>query len=302
MNKFKANQNDKNQTIFKFLKKKYKDTPLSVIYKWLRVGDIKINDKRVKLKSYLIQENDEITVYDNNKPTKRDTFIKLTNYNLNVIFEDQNILIVEKPFNLEVHSPVATSLDDIVKSYLIDKNEYNPSQENSFVISHVHRLDKLTAGLIIYSKNKTAHSLLTQAIQEKDMIEKYYRCKIDIPVTETLIADGWIEYNPVLKKSVYTENEEFGFKKCKSVFNVVSLDVINETTELEVQIFTGKKHQIRATLEYYQAPILNDTRYSGTIVNDRKMIYLYSCKLVFQNMINELEYLNGKIIEITPAW
>lgn len=302
MNKFIANENDNKQTIFKFLKKNYKTTPLSVIYKWLRVGDVKINDQRIKDKGFLISNQDVIVVYDNNIPVQRDKFQKLKNYSIDVVFEDQNILIVNKPFNLEVHSPVKINMDDIVKSYLIDKKEYNPLKENSYVISHVHRLDKLTGGLIIYAKNKSSHSILTEAVQSKEMLEKYYRCKIELPVTEQLIAKGWIEYNPLLKKSVYSEYEEEGFKKCETIFNVMSLDVTNETTELEVQLLTGRKHQIRATLEYYGAPILNDFRYSGTITNDEKMIFLFSSKIIFKNLPNELSYLNDKIIEINPGW
>lgn len=302
MNKFIANKNDDNQTLFKFLKKNYKTTPLSVIYKWLRKGDIKINDKRIKDKNYLIKANDEIIVYDNNKPVLRDDFKKLENYNIQNVYEDENILVVLKPYNLEVHSPVKTSMDDIVKNYLFDSNQYDPSKENSYVISHVHRLDKLTSGLLIYAKNKSAHDILVEAIQDKDKIEKYYRCKIDVPVTESLIAKGWIKYDPVIQKSVFTEEFKPDYKEATTIFNVVSLDVTNEQTELEVQILTGRKHQIRATLEYYGDPIINDSRYSGTIINDNKMIFLFANKLVFHGFEGNLENLNGKIIEVEPTW
>ncbi|AVN64623.1 pseudouridine synthase [Mesoplasma florum] len=302
MNTFKANQNDDNQSLFKFLKKNYKTTPLSVIYKWLRKGDIKINGKRIKDKDYLIKANDEIIVYDNNKPVLRDDFKKITNYDIDVIYEDSNLLIVKKPYNLEVHSPVKTSMDDIVKNYLFDTKQYNPSEENSYVISHIHRLDKLTSGLIMYAKNKQTHDIMVEAIQDKEKIEKYYRCRIDVPVTESLIAKGWIKYDPVIQKSVFSEEFKSDYKEATTIFNVVSLDVTNEQTELEVQILTGRKHQIRATLEYYGASIINDSRYSGTIINNEKMIFLFANKLVFNGFEGNLENLNGKIIEIEPTW
>ncbi|WP_027875448.1 pseudouridine synthase [Mesoplasma chauliocola] len=302
MNQFKANQNDDNQTLFKFLKKNYKTTPLSVIYKWLRKGDIKINDKRIKDKDYIIKTNDVIVVYDNNKPVLRDEFKKINDYEIDVIYEDDNLLIVKKPFNLEVHSPVKVSMDDIVKNYLFDTKQYNPVEENSYVISHVHRLDKLTSGLIMYAKNKNTHDILVEAIQDKDRIEKYYRCRIDIPVTESLTAKGWIKYDPIIQKSVFSEEFKSDYKEATTIFNVVSLDVTNEQTELEVQILTGRKHQIRATLEYFGAPIINDFRYSGRIINNEKMIYLFANKLVFNGFEGNLENLNGKIIEINPTW
>lgn len=302
MNKFIANQNDDNQTLFKFLKKNYKTTPLSVIYKWLRKGDIKINDKRIKDKDYLIKANDEIVVYDNNKPVLRDNFKKIKDYTLDIVYEDSNILVVLKPYNVEVHSPVKESMDDIVKSYLVDSNQYNPSEENSYVVSHVHRLDKLTSGLLIYAKNKQAHDTLVEAIQDKDKIEKYYRCKIDVPVTESLNAKGWIKYDSIIQKSVFSEEFKPDYKEATTIFNVVSLDVTNEQTELEVQILTGRKHQIRATLEYYGASIINDSRYSGTMINNEKMIFLFANKLVFNGFEGNLENLNGKIIEIESTW
>ncbi|ATZ18256.1 RluA family pseudouridine synthase [Mesoplasma melaleucae] len=302
MNKFIANQNDDNQTLFKFLKKNYKTTPLSVIYKWLRKGDIKINDKRIKDKDYLIKANDEIVVYDNNKPVLRDNFKKIKDYALDIVYEDSNILIVLKPYNVEVHSLVKESMDDIVKSYLVDSNKYNPSEENSYVVSHIHRLDKLTSGLLMYAKNKQAHDILVEAIQDKDKIEKYYCCKIDVPVTESLDAKGWIKYDPIIQKSVFSEEFKPDYKEATTIFNVVSLDVTNKQTELEVQILTGRKHQIRATLEYYGAPIINDWRYSGTMINNEKMIFLFANKLVFNGFKGNLENLNGKIVEIEPTW
>ncbi|SYV96473.1 ribosomal large subunit pseudouridine synthase C, partial [Mycoplasma putrefaciens] len=81
-----------------------------------------------------------------------------------------------------MHSTYNPCLDDMVKSYLVDKKEYHPKKENSFVISHIHRLDKLTSGLVIYAKNKTSMDILTNAIKNKDQIEKYYYA---------LVSDAW---------------------------------------------------------------------------------------------------------------
>ncbi|CEA11184.1 Ribosomal large subunit pseudouridine synthase C [Mycoplasma capricolum subsp. capripneumoniae] len=174
MTKFVVNKNDQNQTLFKFLKKTFKTTPISVIYKWIRNKSIKINSKRVNDKNYLLKINDIVEVYDSNKPIIRDQFNYISNVNLDIVYEDNNILIVNKPNNLEMHSTYNLCLDDMVKSYLVDKKEYDIYLENSFVISHVHRLDKLTSGLVIYAKNKISSTILTNAFKTKDQINKYY--------------------------------------------------------------------------------------------------------------------------------
>lgn len=291
MTQIKIRDNDANQTIFNFIKKHYKETKLSIIYKWFRTGKIKINGKKVKDQKVYLLPGDEVMVYDLTKPVIRDQF-RLNNYHLlSVVFEDDNILIADKPANLEVHSPTNENLDDMVKSYLFDAGEYDPENENSFVVSHVHRLDKLTSGLVIYAKNKSALTFMTHAIQTKEMIVKKYLARVNKEYTGPKLAEGYIWYDEKEQKSIFTLNNKNAFKECSMTVEIIKKDL------LEITLNTGRKHQIRSILSYYGSPIQNDYRYNGKKVNNEREISLLAYKLIFQNITGEFEYLNGKEIQ-----
>ncbi|WP_434333445.1 RluA family pseudouridine synthase [Mycoplasma capricolum subsp. capricolum] len=298
MTKFVVNKNDQNQTLFKFLKKTFKTTPISVIYKWIRNKSIKINSKRVNDKNYLLKINDIVEVYDSNKPIIRDQFNYISNVNLDIVYEDNNILIVNKPNNLEMHSIYNLCLDDMVKSYLVDKKEYDIYLENSFVISHVHRLDKLTSGLVIYAKNKISSTILTNAFKTKDQINKYYYAltSYDWNLDDFLQVNGYINYNSNAQKADFSLVEKNNYKYCQTEFKLVNKNLIL------VKLITGKKHQIRSVLSFYNNPILNDFRYNGKKENDQKMIYLAAFKIEFKSLKKPLDYLNNKVIIKNPDW
>ncbi|PPE04162.1 pseudouridine synthase [Williamsoniiplasma lucivorax] len=297
MRKFEIKKNDENQTILKFLKKVYSLTPLSVIHKWLRKGDVKINGQRIKDKTTILKLADQVEVYDSSKPVLRDNFKIVQDLNLKVVYEDDNLLVVDKPANVEMHSPINESLDDIVKTYCFNKGEYNPQEENSFVVSHVHRLDKLTAGLVIYAKNKISLDILLEAFKNHDLIDKYYLAQVyKRHWTGDFTAKGWIDYDPEIQKSLYSERKRDFFKSAETVFKLIKEE--GDILLIEAHLITGRKHQIRATLEYFQLPIINDFRYGGHKINHDKMIFLTAYKIVFGQLPGQLAYLNHKVVEL----
>jgi len=221
--------------------------------------------------------------------------------NLKVIYEDENLLIVDKPANVEVHSEFNDSLDDMVRSYLHDKGEYNPDQEQSFVVSHVHRLDKLTSGLVIYAKNKASANVLLAAIQNKNQIEKYYLLETSSGFPETLRAEGSIFYDQNAQRSFYQDkikDNKPGVKTAITEFKL--LEQLPKASLVEAKLVTGRKHQIRATLAFYQFPILNDFKYGGKKLNHERMIFLKAYRLIFKDLPAPLAYLNDTEIKLKP--
>jgi len=284
-----VNQNDENQTIFNFLKKNFKTTKLSIIYKWFRTNKIKLNNKKVKDQKLKLKAGDEIKVYDSSQSVLRDEFVMCDFSSLDIIFEDENILIIDKNHNVEMHSQINPCLDNMVKTYLIRTKQYSPEEENSFVVSHVHRLDKLTAGLVIYAKNKKTLDVMLLAIQNKMQIQKYYQA---ILVNDSLpegLVEGFILYDSEKQKSVYSEIEKPGYKSCQQISKLV--DKLKYT--YEIQLLSGRKHQIRAICSFFKAPIVGDFRY-GAEKTGVKAIGLVASKLRFENFENDLAYLNGK--------
>ena len=299
--KLTVNKNDANQTIFNFIKKMFKTTSLSVLYKLFRNKKIKVNNKVVKDHSYHLQENDVILIFDkalvvtnrgSSQPCQPQSEV------LPIVYEDDNILIVDKPHGIEMHSNLHESLDGMVRNYLITTNQYQLDQEQSFVISHLHRLDKFTRGLVIYAKNKITLDLLLAKINNKNVVHKTYlaKCEGDYQV-DNLVVEGYLTKNENLKKMVFTPHPVNNTSKaCATQFK--TLKIINNTTWLTVTLLTGRKHQIRVTLSYLHHPVVNDVKYGAKKITPDYMIYLYAYQLTFANLTGHLKYLNEKVFKI----
>ncbi len=294
--------NDVNQTIFNFIKKMFQTTPLSVIYKLFRNKKIKVNNKVMKERNYKLQLGDQIIIFDKNLVVKErnqtSTYNNVATLPLQVVYEDNNILVVDKPHGVEMHSKFHTSLDTMVQHYLIQKNEYYPHDEQSFVISHVHRLDKLTRGLVLYAKNKITLDLLLSKINQKEFIEKKYLANCEGIIRETDFTLSGYLYKDEDKKMVFTKTDQPHSKAVKTHFKIKAQ--ISNTTWLEVTLITGRKHQIRASLSYLHHPIINDVKYGAKQEKKKYMIALslYATTLIFHQLPEHLSYLNEKIIKI----
>jgi 23S rRNA pseudouridine955/2504/2580 synthase len=202
-----------------------------------------------------------------------------------------------------MHTDFNDSLDKMVRAYLFNQKAYDPERENSFVVSHVHRLDKLTSGLVIYAKNKMSLDILLTAIQNHHQIEKYYLLETKPNFPQSLIAKGWIIYDQNLKKSVYKDKIISSDKNYKTALTTFTLLESHQNYSLvEAQLTTGRKHQIRASLSFYGFPIINDFKYGGKKVNQKRMIYLKAYKLSFNNLPDPLAYLNNLVIEISTSF
>ncbi|AOG60071.1 ribosomal large subunit pseudouridine synthase C [Spiroplasma helicoides] len=289
MTLFEINKNDENQTIFNYIKKNFKNTSLSIIYKWFRTGKVKLNDKKVKDLKTILNNGDLVRVFDTSTPVKRVVDTNSDFSKLVIIYEDENILIVDKDSNVEMHSNFNDCLDSMVRSYLISTKQYDIDSETSFVVSHIHRLDKLTQGLVIYAKNKKTLDTLLTAIQDKDLIEKYYLAKLEENTIKLGQIDGFINYDSEDKKAKFSVKEVKRYKNCSQIHKWFD----EKSNILEIRLLTGRKHQIRAICEFYKCPILSDFRY-GAKRTTKKSIALIAYKLKFNNFTDHLSYLNDK--------
>lgn len=268
INKFRATINDEGRTIFKYLIKQLNNIPISRIEKLFRKKDIKVNDKRIKDKNYKLLLNDEIIIYGLDDISKQE-YVK-TSISFKKIFEDNNILVVEKPINIAIHGE-ENCLDNQVLSYL----KY--SKVDSFKPSHVGRLDKSTSGLMIYAKTYKA---LVELNNKTKYFEKYYELKSDFPWEKKHVI-YYATYNKKNKNTILDINPPG--QKMETIF-------FKDGNRRYAQIITGKKHQIRLTLQKLNFPIKGDRRYGGTYGT---RVFLHSSKIVFHKLEKDLEYLNG---------
>lgn len=300
--KVTVGSNEAGQRIDKFLRKWLKDVPLSAIYKNIRKGDVKVNGKKVKEKYSLI-EGDLVELREITSEDKKVKFIRIDN-NLQILHEDQDILLVEKWPGVLVHSDKnngEATLTDYVLSYLYDKGDYRPENETSFTPASCNRLDRNTSGIVIFGKSYEGLKAMNEMLRNRS-IKKYYQALV-----KGKISDGY--YEAYISKtqdsniSKIYESEKPGFKKIE--MNVKTIQSCGSFSLLELELLTGRSHQLRAHLSYLGNPIIGDKKYGDNKLNnffDNKYglnyQFLYSYKLIFKDCSEKFSYLENKTIAV----
>lgn len=301
--KIEIGTNEAGQRLDKFLRKYFKDVPLSAIFKALRKGDIRVNGIKKK-ENYSLELGDVIEVkylVSKMEDVKKD-FIKVNSSSMMVTYEDENILVVEKWPGVLVHPDqkgAEPSLTDYVLSYLNDKGDYIPEKEKTFTPAPCNRLDRNTSGVVIFGKNFESLRTMNEMIRNGE-VKKYYYALVTGRVKEGLYK-GYISKN---------ENENISKVYDKEMPNTkeISMEVKNVQSNgafslLEIDLITGRSHQIRAHLSHLGHPIVGDNKYGDKKLNsffDNKFglnyQFLYAYKLIFKGGEGKLEYLKNKTI------
>lgn len=280
-----VNEKYDNKKLINFIKNSFPELSLNVLNKALRNKDIRINNVRIK-ENVVVHYGDSISIYI------ADEFL-YKNINLEKVYEDDNILVVNKPVGIEV---VFSKSDDKTLTTLLQK-------EYSF-ISPCHRLDRNTTGLILFAKNQIALDILLQKFKDKE-IKKFYKCTVyGIPKKDSDTLEAYL-FKDTKKSMVYiSDAPKTGYKKIITSYKVLETDKKNNTSLLRIELaFSGRTHQIRAHLAHVGLPIIGDGKYGINAVNkqfNRKTQELYSSKIVFDFKTDAgiLNYLNQKEISL----
>ena len=253
---------------------------INTFYKTLRKKDIKVNNLRVNY-NVIVHKGDELTIYINDNINEK---IKL-----NKLYEDENIIIIDKPIGIEVTGK--NSLTEIIQNFY---------KEAEFKPMPCHRLDRNTIGIILYAKNKKALEILQEKFKNRE-VEKHYLALVygkPRKNEENLIA---YLFKDNKKSKVYISDiPKKGYTKIITKYKVLKKNADN-TALLDVEIKTGKTHQIRAHLAYIGIPIVGDGKYGINKINQKfkkkyQMLISYKIKFAFTSDSGILNYLNQREI------
>ena len=308
MHELKIGKNDAGQRLDKFITKAL-DMPMSLLYKSIRMKKIKVNRKRAEISTRL-SEGDTVQCFLPDefftKTAEEDSLGRITPH-LDIIFEDENIILLNKRPGVSVHEDEKGSTNTLithVQAYLYQKGEYDPEGEMSFAPALCNRIDRNTGGIVIAAKNAEALRVMNEKIKLRE-IDKFYLAAVHgIPTPTEATISGYLlkdDKNNIVR--VYDKNPPRGAKKIRTKYKVVARN--DSTALVEVELLTGRTHQIRAHMAHIGHPLVGDGKY-GINKSDRQKGYkyqaLYSYKLRFnfsEGTETVLDYLNGKEFSIS---
>lgn len=300
-------KNDGEQRLDRFLKKYLPKASLSRIYKIIR-KDLKVNNRRGK-ESTKLMEGDVLSFYIDEKIFESLTEkrkIKKVRKNFRVVYEDEKMLIASKPFGLLTHGDrheKKNHLANQVIAYLTDKGEYVPSKERTFVPSPVNRLDRNTTGLIIFGKNANSLKELNKMIKEREKIGKFYLTVVAGVLKEEVELKGSLSKDENKNKvKVSFDDKEEKYIQTRAM----PLASKKGYTLVEVELVTGRTHQIRAHLAAKGYPIVGDVKYGNKNINDQmrrrynlttQLLHAYKLNIGEISVMDELPGAFRKITE-----
>ncbi len=309
MKEFIINRNDAGQRLDRFVLKAVPRLPQSMMYKAIRNKRIKLNGRRAEISSRLC-EGDTVQMYLNDEffDSVPETEFMSVSSALNIIYEDDNIMLLDKKNGMVVHEDddnTADTLINRVKRYLYEKGEYDPGAENSFAPALCNRLDRNTGGIVIAAKNAESLRILNQKIRDRE-IEKYYLCvTVGVPPKRADTVTAYLEKDSASNTVKVTDRKSGTNKTIVTSYRIIRNN--GSLALVEIKLGTGRTHQIRAHMAHIGCPLLGDGKYGINRINREykvktQALYSYRLKFAFSSESGCLDYLDGKEFRADRVW
>ena len=303
MKELSVGQNDAGQRLDRFVGKAVPLLPDSLLQKYVRLKRIKLNGKGAKRDTRLAV-GDVLQLYINDeffeKPREENSYLKVGTPRLNIVYEDENILLLDKKPGVLCHSAGVWDYNTLianVQAYMAQKGEWRPREENSFAPALCNRIDRNTGGIVIAAKNAEALRILNDKIRDRE-IEKYYLCAVQgRPKPPAGRLENYL-FKDAKKNQVFVKNRpEPGAKTAVTEYRLLKSK--GKLSLVECRLLTGRTHQIRAQMAYAGWPLLGDGKYGSERFNrdfgeKGQALYSYRLEFTFSTDAGILNYLRGR--------
>lgn len=307
MREFTINKNDAGQRLDRFLSKTMPLLPTALLQKYIRIKRIKCNNARCQ-RDQRLREGDVLQLYINDEffeqPREDNLFLTLFQPKLEVLYEDEHILLVDKRPGMVVHADETEKVNTLInhiQAYLYQKKEWNPKWENSFTPALCNRIDRNTGGIVIAAKDAETLRTVTAKIRDREITKKYLCItlgRMDPPqgkLERFILKDEGKKQVSVYRRPVP------GGKSAVTLYR--TLESRGELSLTEAELLTGRTHQIRASFADTGHPLLGDGKYGRGEVNrrygeKRQALYSYFLRFDFPTDAGHLEYLRGREFQV----
>ena len=306
MKELHVGRNDAGQRLDRFVAKSVPLLPASLLQKYIRLKRIKVNGKGASRDTRLVEGN-TLQLYINDEffetPKAENAYLTVAAPKLHIVYEDENILLVDKKPGVAVHphdgAEYGKTLIDHIQAYLYAKREWRPREENSFTPALCNRIDRNTGGIVIAAKNAESLRILNQKIRDRELDKRYLCIVHGTPRPAAGTLHGYLFKDAVKNRVYVTDKPQPGSKTAVTKYE--TLYSKNGLSLVECELVTGRTHQIRAQMAASGHPLLGDGKYGKLDKRyDRKYQALYSYKLRFDFTTDAgcLSYLNGKTFQV----
>ncbi len=307
MKEYHITKNDSGQRLNKFLGKAVPRLPGGMMHKYLRLKRIKINGKRTEA-AYRLSEGDVLQLYISDEyfetPREDEAFRHITNPQVRVVYEDDNILLADKVPGMVVHTDDNGCTDTLIahiQAYLFLSGAWNPDDAASFAPALCNRIDRNTGGIVIAAKNAEALRILNERIKARELDKRYLCVVHGHPSPPEGIIESFLRRDEKRKQVTLHRTRVPGSKTAYTQYK--TLDTRGELSLVECVLLTGRTHQIRAQMASIGCPLLGDGKYGTNVINrpygeTGQALYAYSLSFRFSKDAGALSYLNGKTFSV----
>ena len=307
MKELTVGKNDAGQRLDRFVGKSLPLLPPALLQKYIRLKRIKVNGQRAARDQRLAQ-GDVLQLYINDeffdKPREENMFLTLFKPSLDIVYEDENLMLLNKRPGLVVHADETEKVNTLInhiQAYLYQKREWNPRWENAFTPALCNRIDRNTGGIVIAAKNAETLRIINDKIRDHELTKRSLCIAVGAPKPPQGEVQNFLRKDEKKKLVAVFRKPVAGAKT--AVTRYKTLERRGELSLLEVELLTGRTHQIRAHLAYLGKPVLGDIKYGNRKMNERtgtKTQALCAVRISFLDVPEEntLHYLSGKVIKL----